>query len=62
MLTHGPKGEYTHHSRHEECSRSVVELWQSGRIETEKLWLFAFEDGGHAYLRGFATMPIGGTC
>ena len=50
MLTHGPKGEYTHHSRHEECSRSVVELWQSGRIETEKLWLFAFEDGGHAYL------------
>jgi LmbE family N-acetylglucosaminyl deacetylase len=50
ILTHGPKGEYTEHRRHEECSRSVVELWQAGRIKTENLWLFAFEDGGRAYL------------
>jgi LmbE family N-acetylglucosaminyl deacetylase len=50
ILTHGPKGEYTRHLRHEECCRSVIQLWQSGRIETEGLWLFAYEDGGRAYL------------
>jgi len=50
ILTHGPKGEYTRHCRHEECCRGVVELWQSGRIATNRLWLFAYEDGGHAYL------------
>ena len=50
ILTHGPKGEYTRHRRHEECFRGVIELWQSGRIATNCLWLFAYEDGGHAYL------------
>jgi LmbE family N-acetylglucosaminyl deacetylase len=50
ILTHGPKGEYTRHHRHEECSRSVVQLWQSSRIATKRLWLFAYEDGSHAYL------------
>jgi LmbE family N-acetylglucosaminyl deacetylase len=50
ILTHGPRGEYTRHRRHEECCRSVVELWRSGNIGTERLWLFAYEDGGHAYL------------
>ena len=50
ILTHGPKGEYTQHRRHDECSNAVVELWQSGSIDTERLWLFAFEDGGRAYL------------
>jgi len=50
ILTHGPMGEYTRHQRHEECSRSVIELWQSGTIVTDRLWLFAYEDGGHAYL------------
>ena len=50
ILTHGPKGEYTRHLRHEECCRSVVELWRSGGIDTERLWLFAYEDGGRAYL------------
>jgi LmbE family N-acetylglucosaminyl deacetylase len=50
ILTHGPKGEYTRHRRHEECCRSVVELWRSGSIATNRLWLFAYEDGGHAYL------------
>jgi hypothetical protein len=28
----------------------VVELWRSGSIATNRLWLFAYEDGGHAYL------------
>jgi hypothetical protein len=50
VLTHGPKGEYTRHRRHEECCRSVVELWQSGSIATKCLWLFAYEDGGREYL------------
>ena len=50
ILTHGPMGEYTRHRRHEECCRSVVELWRSGSIATNCLWLFAYEDGGHAYL------------
>ena len=50
VLTHGPKGEYTRHRRHEECCRSVIELWQSGSIATNRLWLFAYEDGGRAHL------------
>jgi len=50
ILTHGPRGEYTRHRRHEECCRSVVDLWRSDSIVTNSLWLFAYEDGGHAYL------------
>jgi hypothetical protein len=49
ILTHGPRGEYTQHRRHEECCRAVVQLWQSGRIDTRRLWLFAYEDGDRAY-------------
>ena len=50
MLTHGPRGEYTRHRRHEECCRAVVALWRTGRLETRELRLFAYEDGGRAYL------------
>lgn len=50
VLTHGPLGEYTRHRRHEECSQAVVDLWQSGGIATKQMWLFAYEDGGRAYL------------
>jgi LmbE family N-acetylglucosaminyl deacetylase len=50
ILTHGPKGEYTRHRRHEECCWGILELWRTGRIETKRLWLFAYEDGKHAYL------------
>ncbi len=50
ILTHGPHGEYTRHRRHVECCRSVVELWKSGGIDTNRLWLFAYEDGGREYL------------
>ena len=50
VLTHGPHGEYTRHRRHEECSRSVVELWRSGAIDTRRLCMFAYEDGDRAYL------------
>ncbi|MGA7411753.1 MAG: hypothetical protein WBW33_14845 [Bryobacteraceae bacterium] len=44
ILTHGPTGVCTWHRRYAECCQSVVELWRSGGIETERLWLFAHED------------------
>jgi LmbE family N-acetylglucosaminyl deacetylase len=50
VLTHGPRGEYTRHRRHEECSRAVVAVWQAGRLETRELWLFAYHDGGRTHL------------
>ena len=50
ILTHGPEGEYTRHRRHEECSRAVVELWRAGGIDTGTMWMFAYHDGGGAYL------------
>ena len=50
VLTHGPTGEYTRHRRHAECCQAVVELWRSGRLDTRRLWLFAYEDGDRAYL------------
>ena len=50
VLTHGPKGEYTRHRRHEEVSQAVLELVQNGKISCRELWLFAYEDGGGQYL------------
>ena len=47
-LTHGPKGEYTRHRRHEETSRAVRNLLRSKRIETRAVWLFAYDDNGGA--------------
>ncbi len=46
IMTHGPKGEYTQHLRHEEVSRSVLEMWACGEIQARELWLFAYEDNG----------------
>jgi hypothetical protein len=50
ILTHGPRGEYTRHRRHEETCRAVVGLWAEGSLEAEALWLFGFEDGHGAYM------------
>jgi hypothetical protein len=50
VLTHGPKGEYTRHRRHEQCCQSVLELWQSGGIDTQRLWLFAYDDEERTHL------------
>lgn len=50
VLTHGPRGEYTRHRRHEECCRAVVRLWEEGRIKAAQLWLFGYEDGGRKHL------------
>jgi len=49
IITHGPKGEYTRHKRHEEVSSCVTDLWLSKKINVEALWLFAYEDGGGKY-------------
>jgi len=57
-----PEGEYTQHRRHEECCQSVVELWRSGRIDTEGLWMFAYEDGAGRTCLVFAMMQIGERC
>jgi len=46
VITHAPSGEYTRHRRHEECCRATVALWRNGRIHTNELWLFAYEDDG----------------
>ncbi len=59
VITHGPRGEYTRHRRHEETSRAVTALWEQGRLRSRALWLFAYEDGGGAYLsRAEAGAPI----
>lgn len=50
ILTHAPKGEYTRHLRHEEVSRSVLQMWACGEIQSRELWLFAYEDGGGRHL------------
>jgi LmbE family N-acetylglucosaminyl deacetylase len=46
ILTHGPRGEYARHLRHEEVSHSVLRMWACGEIQSRELWLFAYEDGG----------------
>lgn len=42
VLTHGMKGEYTRHRRHEETSRAVRELCDSGTINANALCTFAY--------------------
>jgi len=50
LLTHSPRGEYTRHRRHEETGRTVMALWAAGALRARALWLFAYADGGRAYL------------
>ena len=50
VITHHPRGEYTRHRRHEEVSRAVITLWRQGKILSDRLWTFAYEDGGKTYL------------
>ena len=49
LITHNLSGEYTRHIRHEEVSRAVIGLWQSGKISASELWTFAYEDGNKKY-------------
>jgi LmbE family N-acetylglucosaminyl deacetylase len=50
LFTHGARGEYTRHRRHEECHRAVARLSRQGRIRVKEVWCFAYEDGGGARL------------
>jgi len=50
IITHGLQGEYTRHLRHEETAKSVLTLWESGRLSAATLWMFAYQDGGGKYL------------
>ncbi len=50
VLSHSPMGEYTRHLRHEEVARAAISLWNEGRLLTDELWAFAYEDGGKRYL------------
>lgn len=49
IISHNPSGEYTRHLRHEEVSKAVIRLWQTGRISANELWTFAYEDGNKEY-------------
>jgi len=49
LITHSTSGEYTRHVRHEETARAVIKLWHTGKIHTNELWTFAYEDGNKAY-------------
>jgi LmbE family N-acetylglucosaminyl deacetylase len=49
IITHSPSGEYTKHLRHEETSKAVITLWNTGKIAASELWIFAYEDGDKAY-------------
>lgn len=49
IITHNPSGEYTKHIRHEEVSKAVIKLWQTGKLSASELWTFAYEDGNKKY-------------
>lgn len=49
ILTHNMAGEYTRHKRHEEVSKAVIKLWNAGKISTDLIWTFAYEDGNKKY-------------
>jgi LmbE family N-acetylglucosaminyl deacetylase len=46
ILTHGPRGEYTRHRRHEETCRALLALWARGAVSAQNVWLFAYHDEG----------------
>lgn len=49
VISHNPSGEYTRHIRHEETGKAVISLWHAGKISTNELWTFAYEDGNKKY-------------
>jgi LmbE family N-acetylglucosaminyl deacetylase len=44
IISHNPTGEYTRHIRHEETGKAVIKLWNTGKISTDELRLFAYTD------------------
>jgi len=49
IISHNPSGEYTRNIRNEEVGRTVIKLWNSGKITADELWNFAYEDGCKEY-------------
>lgn len=59
VLTHGPRGEYTRHRRHEEVCRATAALWRRGVIQTRELRMFAFTDDERRHLpRAIDAAPL----
>ena len=59
LISHSPAGEYTRHRRHEEIGTAVISLWHTGKLRSDKLWTFAYEDGEkHYYPRPIRTAHI----
>lgn len=50
VFTHGLRGEYTRHRRHEETAKAVKALWKSKGLFAKELWMFAYEDCDGKYL------------
>jgi len=50
VITHSLWGEYSHHVRHEETAKAVLELWKSSKLSAREIWMFAYEDGKREYL------------
>ncbi|MCF7955770.1 MAG: PIG-L family deacetylase, partial [Phycisphaerae bacterium] len=50
ILTHGHKGEYTRHRRHEETGDAVLDLWKNDKLFAKEIWRFAYEDKGGRHL------------
>ncbi len=44
IFTHGPKGEYTSHPRHEQVSEAVLKMWKFGSLVARRLYMFAYTD------------------
>lgn len=49
IISHNPSGEYTKHIRHEEVGGAVINLWNTDKILTSEIRLFAYEDGQKTY-------------
>jgi len=46
VITHGLRGEYARHLRHEETGKAVMALWESKKLSAKEIWQFAYEDDG----------------
>lgn len=44
IISHNPAGEYKRHRRHEETGKAVIKMWYEGKISSDELWVFAYED------------------
>jgi len=50
IMTHGDKGEYTRHRRHEEVGNAVMDLWKNEKLFAKEVLRFAYEDDDGRYL------------